>query len=515
VTRTALTCKLGRLYRSIVSNQERYSDRGHVVGGMHPSIDGVAMAVIPALTRSHWASFFFSRVHTVALVGMSNNPFHQDGLEIEMESLKEETMDNANRSGFSNRPLPPPPSNKSKYMALAIGVVVIGLIFRHSQKEVKFEESLDGVGDTEDLPDAVDFEMENDKSEAASTAPPVPAPVIHETRAPIVEPLIVEEKKGYKHPPEYFSDSYIRRAQPHRKDEFIPDWGQWNFVDPNSEERPPSSVMKQLYADYPNRDVPMASFPAGSWQTDPAYLEPFLKESIALSERAMLAILAEWGHYDPQSGTPFEEATSAATKDSPAFMFNLTVLYEGVTYPKKQIVGNGGFVTPSVYTRLRRYLLHAILTEDRFFLTTGGHSSTAGHGNHFQQSYTLQIQMALEPIFARLGVYHISRNIGMGGLGTVHSALGSQSIYGGDNDLLIWDSGMYVEIGIVHILNLRHRTESDMVPRDLFSRTGLLGGQKVPILLGNPDGGLYEKSFGQGKLGFGMCKHEVIGYCLF
>jgi hypothetical protein len=76
----------------------------------------------------------------------------------------------------------------------------------------------------------------------------------------------------------------------------------------------------------------------------------------------------------------------------------------------------------------------------------GGHSSAAGHGNSFPQSYTPQIQRVLEPLLARMGVFHISRNIGMGGLGTLHNALAAQSIYGGDSDILIWDSSMYVRL---------------------------------------------------------------------
>jgi hypothetical protein len=47
----------------------------------------------------------------------------------------------------------------------------------------------------------------------------------------------------------------------------------------------------------------------------------------------------------------------------------------------------------------------------------------------------------MEPIFARLGVKLESRNMGMGGMGTIHNAVGSGSIYGNEVDLLLWDSG--------------------------------------------------------------------------
>ena len=49
----------------------------------------------------------------------------------------------------------------------------------------------------------------------------------------------------------------------------------------------------------------------------------------------------------------------------------------------------------------------------------------------------------MEPIFARLGVWHESRNFGNGGMGTSHHALAAGSMYGPDVSLLMWDSGMF------------------------------------------------------------------------
>ena len=61
-----------------------------------------------------------------------------------------------------------------------------------------------------------------------------------------------------------------------------------------------------------------------------------------------------------------------------------------------------------------------------------------------QQSYTLQVQRILQPIFARLGFYHEARNYGQGGLGTLQNSLSVQSLYGTDIDMLLWDSGKSV-----------------------------------------------------------------------
>ena len=63
-----------------------------------------------------------------------------------------------------------------------------------------------------------------------------------------------------------------------------------------------------------------------------------------------------------------------------------------------------------------------------------------------QQSYTLQVQKIVEPVFARLGVKHESRNFGNGGLGTLHNGMAAGSIYGPDVDLIMWDSCKQPEI---------------------------------------------------------------------
>jgi hypothetical protein len=88
--------------------------------------------------------------------------------------------------------------------------------------------------------------------------------------------------------------------------------------------------------------------------------------------------------------------------------------------------------------------------------------------NHYSQSYSLQVAWILEPIFARLGVKHESRNFGMGGLGTQHNAYAGGSIFGPDVDMLMWDSGM---------------TERGNRDPDLMIRQGLMGGLKVPALV--------------------------------
>ena len=53
----------------------------------------------------------------------------------------------------------------------------------------------------------------------------------------------------------------------------------------------------------------------------------------------------------------------------------------------------------------------------------------------------MQFHKIMYPVFARLGVKLITRNVGMGGLGTMQAGMGSGSIYGDEIDILMWDSG--------------------------------------------------------------------------
>lgn len=53
----------------------------------------------------------------------------------------------------------------------------------------------------------------------------------------------------------------------------------------------------------------------------------------------------------------------------------------------------------------------------------------------------MQFHKIMYPVFARMGVKLITRNMAQGGLGTVQAGMGSGSIFGDEVDLLLWDSG--------------------------------------------------------------------------
>ena len=155
---------------------------------------------------------------------------------------------------------------------------------------------------------------------------------------------------GYRWHPSYYSDKYLTRAKAPNAE-----LGSWNLIDSKRSTRPDDA----FYTKYKNRDVPWAEFPATAWQKDPDYLPKFLDEGIALAERAMEAILTEYGHGKDRDEAPFEERSKRMGPTSPGS--------PGVA----NLVGKS-------YQGLVRRVLHAVVTEDTFVLAMSGHSSAAG-----------------------------------------------------------------------------------------------------------------------------------------
>jgi hypothetical protein len=242
----------------------------------------------------------------------------------------------------------------------------------------------------------------------------------------------LEFSEGFFPHPNMYSDAYLPRGKilsEEVRQRLTAQWGSWTF-------QYPRQVVEDYYAGYPSRDVPRSQFPSGAWQTNPDYLSKFLPETRSLVRRAMEGILTEYGHGEKdEPGKTFDERSDMfyiETSDKPM---------RDLFFKNGGSLDAGGYMNVKGFGGLVRRVLHAIMTEDTFRVVTGGHSSTAGHGNHFQQSYTLQIQRVLEPIFARLGVTMTAHNIAVGGLGTISNAMGAADIYGDDIDILIYDSG--------------------------------------------------------------------------
>lgn len=253
---------------------------------------------------------------------------------------------------------------------------------------------------------------------------------------------------GYRKHPSYYSETYLRRARPYEQSDLAQKWGKWTYVDPLASSRPENA----FYDQFPNRDVPRTKFPSSAWQTDEKHLSKFLPEAMSLTDRALEAILSEYGR---------------GKEDMPGQSFEVRSSPFQPKFDGTQDGGEGGMMPRKSFEGLQRRILHAIMTEDRFVVAMSGHSAAAGHGNHFQQTYTVQIQRILEPIFARLGVKMSGRNFGMGGLGTLHNTVAGGDIFGRDVDILMWDSGM---------------TERELEARGIMAVQGLVGIDKAPLL---------------------------------
>ena len=294
---------------------------------------------------------------------------------------------------------------------------------------------------------------------APAAIPPPPVPTTQPTVAPVKPPPSNPTTTTIPTSSSSRYYSYTPRGKPltdEQRQALVDQWGSWTLVDSKRQTRPTND----FYLTYRNRDVPRSEFPPTAWQVDTDYLDQFLPQSLALVERAQEAILAEYGK------------TEEGTLEERSDMFRLEVMnsWDGLKINKRHpppAMEKGGLTNQKSWEGFVRTVLHAVMTEDSFVFAMGGHSAAAGHGNHFLQSYTLQVQWILEAVFARLGVKHEARNFGMGGLGTGQAGLGAGYLYGQDVDMLMWDSSM---------------TEGDEGSQDLLHRQYILGAQKVPIL---------------------------------
>lgn len=196
------------------------------------------------------------------------------------------------------------------------------------------------------------------------------------------------------------------------------------------------------------------------------YVNHFLDAASNLLYRAVQAIYTEYGLVDPNLVKTEEEKV----KLEKMFHLQMVDLENGEVPPDAKQNHKGGWTTKKSFEGLVRRLLHAMMTGDTFTVVMAGHSSAAGHGNHFKQSYMMAFHHMMKPIFDRLGVTLITRNIAYGGLGTLQSGLGAQSIFGDDIDMIIWDSGM---------------TEKEKRAIDLLYRQTILGSKRVPFLWGD------------------------------
>jgi hypothetical protein len=303
----------------------------------------------------------------------------------------------------------------------------------------------------------------------SSTEVHVPVSAVPHAIQSIDEPHIINLYGHYvhdEHHSPYSSPKYSRTAAELKQEqhEYIAkmakvreDWGAWNFKDHSDQARPQQDFSSVQY-----KDVPASGWTDGVWQKDKAYIKDFIKEGRSLVDRMENAILAELGHH---ASKPYGQELSAEEIADRKKLMQLCITEDiGET-----VCPEGHFMklSRSAFQGLVRKLLHSMITNDEFYFILGGHSAAAGHGNDHSQQKTMQFHNIMEPVFHRLGMRLISKNLAMGGLGTLHFSMGQSTLYG-EKDFLLWDSMM---------------TEKISGDIDLFNKQAILGGERVPLVV--------------------------------
>jgi hypothetical protein len=241
------------------------------------------------------------------------------------------------------------------------------------------------------------------------------------------------------------------------------EWGAWDFRDPREDGKsgdtttPGKNDKPRLEADFskaPYKDLPSEDFPPNSWQADEDYVARFIEEGKKLVLRVKEGIYAEIGWPGKGKDEAFLEKRDKVLK--------IHILDPDEKDPNEGI----GSLQYSAFDALVKKLLHSMMTNDDFYAVLAGHSAAAGHGNDFMQNRIMMFHNVMEPVFDKLGMRLISRNMGMGGVGTLQFSLAGGDLYG-ETDILEWDSGM---------------TERGP-PIDMFNKQAILSGERVPIIM--------------------------------
>jgi hypothetical protein len=397
-----------------------------------------------------------------------NSNMSMQALEMEeVESLMDEANGNGNGHSFNSGEAKNPESDRKRSAGinwrnifLALSIVAVLFIVHSATHKVE-----EGYANSASQPGTAPVPATTPSSSNTGTnTVPSPASTPAATPAPptFTPPKVAGKGKSYKELSTIIPDPEHVPVDEDTKKKLATEWGRWHFWDGDEETRPSGDYCGA----YENRDIPTDEFPDESWQNDAVFVNHIINDAEQLVARAMEAIFVEYGHGKPLKAEQLAERMKMFKWDK---LDLKTQTSPPQKFSKKGDRGNGGWTTPRSVDGLVRRLLHAIMTNDTFTVVMGGHSAAAGHGNHFHQSYMMQFHKIMAPIFARMGVKLITKNMAQGGLGTIHNALGSGSLYGDEIDLLLWDSGM---------------TEPNAGHQDLFLRQGLLGGNRVPVVWG-------------------------------
>eukprot|EP00977_Amphora_coffeiformis_P003341 scaffold620_cov169-Amphora_coffeaeformis.AAC.11 len=214
------------------------------------------------------------------------------------------------------------------------------------------------------------------------------------------------------------------------------EWGAWHFWDGTEDMRP---AVGDYCAAYPFRDVPAEDFDDDSWQADAVFVNHILDSGTELVQRAQDAIYAEYGF---ARNLPLQQKFER----NKMFKWEKVDTTKHDVNPTPESLNQGGWTTSRSISNLARRLLHAVMTNDEFVVVVVGGPQATGNGNHFRQSYAMQLHRVVAPVLARMGVKLVTRNLSHRHGGSLPAALAkiwqeTTNQNGGGIDVLIWDEG--------------------------------------------------------------------------
>ena len=265
-------------------------------------------------------------------------------------------------------------------------------------------------------------------------------------------------------------------------------WGAWEaptdtFYEKYSVRRP-----EPPFDTYPYRDVPLKKFPEHSWQLDETYVASLLQQAKKLLHRVKEGIYIEYGqptirkdgkkiskHEMDKRDELFGIITEdfSVKKGTAVEIGNVHIAKKGVAY-----------MSETTWDGLVQKLLHAMMTNDVFYVVLVGQGSTYKANNLFQ-SQIMQFNYLMEPVFDLLGMTLVSRNMGMDAATTI-SALGGADVYGEADILWYYRSNGEKETKGQH---------------DLLQKQAILAGERVPVILTPTPAGLEADTNGTALLG--------------
>lgn len=108
--------------------------------------------------------------------------------------------------------------------------------------------------------------------------------------------------------------------------------------------------------------------------------------------------------------------------------------------------------------RLPELFLQAPDTYAKYVWATGGHSSAAGHGNLFNESYTAYLGRDARMVFEAIGINFEDRNYAMGGTSSAAEiSMCWEQVFGSDVDFISWDYGMTDGAYTVRLMHFGYR----------------------------------------------------------